>query len=364
MSLDANLEKVLARRDAIEAKLAESGSLDPDELTRLSKELAEIRPIADQSEKVKSMRAELADARAMLEDAGEDREMGALAEEEAGRLAASLPEEELALQMLLLPKDKDDSRNAILEVRAGTGGEEAALFASDLFTMYQRFASNQGWRFEVMEVSETGIGGYKEATAAISGADVFAKMKFESGVHRVQRVPETESGGRIHTSAATVAVLPEVEDVDIDIDENDLRVDVFRSSGPGGQSVNTTDSAVRITHVPTGIVVSQQDEKSQHKNRAKAMKILRARLYDAERAKQQAERAASRKGQVGSGDRSERIRTYNFPQGRVTDHRVNLTLHKLDRVIAGEALGELVDALLSEDQAARLAEAADAGSDA
>ena len=257
---------------------------------------------------------------------------------------------------MLLPRDTDDSRNAILEVRAGTGGEEAALFASDLFGMYQRFASRFGWRFEIMEISETGIGGYKEATATISGQDVFAKMKFESGVHRVQRVPETETGGRIHTSAATVAVLPEAEDVDIEVNEADLRIDVFRASGPGGQSVNTTDSAVRITHMPTGIVVSQQDEKSQHKNRAKAMKILRARLYDAERARQQAERAASRKGQVGSGDRSERIRTYNFPQGRVTDHRINLTLYKLDKVLAGEALDEVVDALLAEDQAARLAE--------
>ena len=365
MSLDANLEKVLARRGEIEAKLAESGTLDADELTRLSKELAELRPVADQSEKVRSMRAELDDARAMLEDAGGDRGIADLAQEEIDRIAASLPGEEQALQMLLLPKDRDDARNAILEVRAGTGGEEAALFAGDLFGMYQRFASGQGWKFEVMDVSETGIGGYKEASAAISGSDVFARLKFESGVHRVQRVPETEASGRIHTSAATVAVLPEAEDVDIDIDENDLRVDVFRSSGPGGQSVNTTDSAVRITHVPTGIVVSQQDEKSQHKNRAKAMKILRARLYDAERARQQAERAASRKGQVGSGDRSERIRTYNFPQGRVTDHRINLTLHKLDKVIAGEALGELVEALMAEDQAARLAETAagDGGGD-
>jgi len=255
-----------------------------------------------------------------------------------------------------LPKDKDDSRNAILEIRAGTGGDEAALFGSDLFGMYQRFASQQGWRFEIMEVSETGIGGYKEATANISGQDVFAKLKFESGVHRVQRVPDTETGGRIHTSAATVAVLPEAEDVDIDIREADLRIDIFRSSGPGGQSVNTTDSAVRITHLPTGIVVSQQDEKSQHKNRAKAMKILRSRLYDAERAKQNAERAASRKGQVGSGDRSERIRTYNFPQGRVTDHRINLTLYKLDKILIGESLNEIIDALLAEEQAEKLAD--------
>jgi peptide chain release factor 1 len=278
-----------------------------------------------------------------------------MANAEIEELSKKQEEAEHALKLLLLPKDSDDSRNAILEVRAGTGGDEAALFGSDLFAMYQRFAAQQGWRFEVMEISETGIGGYKEATANISGQDVFARLKYESGVHRVQRVPETEAGGRIHTSAATVAVLPEAQDVDIDINESDLRVDVFRASGPGGQSVNTTDSAVRITHLPTGIMVSQQDEKSQHKNRAKAMKILRARLYDAERARQQAERAASRKGQVGSGDRSERIRTYNFPQGRVTDHRINLTLYKLDKILSGEALDEVVEALASEDQAARLA---------
>jgi len=305
------------------------------------------------------MTTEIADAKAMLADAADDPEMAEMAQLELDELLAGLPDEQAKLQLLLLPKDKDDSRNAILEVRAGTGGDEAALFASDLFAMYQRLAAKHGWKFEVMEVSETGIGGYKEATANIAGADVFARLKFESGVHRVQRVPETEAGGRIHTSAATVAVLPEAEDVDIDIVETDLRIDVFRASGPGGQSVNTTDSAVRITHIPTGIVVSQQDEKSQHKNRAKAMKILRARLYDAERARLQAERAASRKGQVGSGDRSERIRTYNFPQGRVTDHRINLTLYKLDRVIAGEALDEVIDALISEDQARRLAEGAD-----
>jgi peptide chain release factor 1 len=279
-----------------------------------------------------------------------------MAEAEVTLLKDKIPAEKEQLQLLLLPKDKDDSRNAILEVRAGTGGDEAALFGANLFGMYQRFAAKNGWRFEVMEVSETGIGGYKEATATISGTDVFARLKFESGVHRVQRVPETEAGGRIHTSAATVAVLPEAEDVDIEIDESDLRIDVFRASGPGGQSVNTTDSAVRITHVPTGIVVSQQDEKSQHKNRAKAMKILRARLYDAERARVESERAAARKGQVGSGDRSERIRTYNFPQGRVTDHRINFTLYKLDRVMAGESLDEVIDALVSEDQARRLAE--------
>ena len=359
MSLKDSLERVLARRVEIENRLANSAEMTPDELTRLSRELAEIRPVADQAAAVKAMQADLETARQMLAEADGDADTITMAEEEIAMITADLPEAEQQLQMLLLPRDKDDSRNAILEVRAGTGGDEAALFASDLFGMYQRFAARHGWRFEVMEVSDTGIGGYKEATATISGADVFARLKFESGVHRVQRVPETEAGGRIHTSAATVAVLPEVEDVDIEINEADLRVDVFRASGPGGLSVNTTDSAVRITHIPTGIVVSQQDEKSQHKNRAKAMKILRARIYDAERARQEAERAASRKGQVGSGDRSERIRTYNFPQGRVTDHRINLTLYKLDRIIAGEALDEMVDALIAEDQAARLAEAAD-----
>ena len=355
MSLETNMDRVLARRQEIEGKLAESGSLSPDQLTQLSRELAEVRPVAEQVEIVRQLQQNLREARQIADDET-DAELIELAQAETEELASQLPEEEHKLKLLLLPKDTDDSRNAILEVRAGTGGDEAALFASDLFGMYQRFAAKYGWRFEVMEVSETGIGGYKEATANISGQDVFARLKFESGVHRVQRVPETETGGRIHTSAATVAVLPEAQDVDIEINESDLRVDVFRASGPGGQSVNTTDSAVRITHLPTGIIVSQQDEKSQHKNRAKAMKILRARLYDAERARQQAERAASRKGQVGSGDRSERIRTYNFPQGRVTDHRINLTLYKLDKILAGESLEEMVDALAAEDQAARLAE--------
>ena len=355
MSLETNMDRVLARRREIEGKLAESGSLSPDQLTQLSRELAEVRPVAEQVEIVRQLQQNLREARQIADDET-DAELIELAQAETEELASQLPEEEHKLKLLLLPKDTDDSRNAILEVRAGTGGDEAALFAADLFGMYQRFAAKYGWRFEVMEVSETGIGGYKEATANISGQDVFARLKFESGVHRVQRVPETETGGRIHTSAATVAVLPEAQDVDIEINESDLRVDVFRASGPGGQSVNTTDSAVRITHLPTGIIVSQQDEKSQHKNRAKAMKILRARLYDAERARQQAERAASRKGQVGSGDRSERIRTYNFPQGRVTDHRINLTLYKLDKILAGESLEEVVDALAAEDQAARLAE--------
>ena len=259
------------------------------------------------------------------------------------------------IQFALLPKDKDDTRNVIIEVRAGTGGDEAGLFASDLFSMYEKLSMKHKWKFEVMEVSETNVGGYKEAQANIIGNGVYGRLKFESGVHRVQRVPTTETSGRIHTSAATVAVLPEAEDLEISIEEKDLRIDVFRSSGPGGQSVNTTDSAVRITHLPSGIVVSQQDEKSQHKNRAKAMKILLSRLYETERQKQQDQRSSSRKDQVGSGDRSERIRTYNYPQGRVTDHRINLTLHKLDKVIQGEALDELIDALVVEDRSLKLA---------
>ncbi len=355
MSLEKNISRLLSRKDEIEERLS-SSSLDTADLMHLSKELSDLRPIAEQAAKVQKLNKELSDAENLLKDQGADAELFALAEDEIRQIRPKIAEEEYQLKLLLLPKDKDDSRNAILEIRAGTGGDEAALFGADLFGMYQKFASQQGWRFEVMEISETGIGGYKEATANISGQEVFAKLKFESGVHRVQRVPDTETGGRIHTSAATVAVLPEAEDVDIDIREADLRVDIFRSSGPGGQSVNTTDSAVRITHMPTGIVVSQQDEKSQHKNRAKAMKILRSRLYDAERAKQNAERAASRKGQVGSGDRSERIRTYNFPQGRVTDHRINLTLYKLDKILMGEALNEIINALLAEEQAEKLAD--------
>ena len=356
MSLESNMDKVLARRAEIEDRLAQSADMSSDELTKLSRELADVRPVAEQIETVRALYTALEEAKGLVAESGGDPEMAEMAESEIAEITPQIPEAEHALKLLLLPKDADDARNAILEVRAGTGGDEAALFAGDLFGMYQRMSSRYGWRFEVMEVSETGIGGYKEATATISGQDVFARLKFESGVHRVQRVPETETGGRIHTSAATVAVLPEVEDVDIDLNEGDLRVDVFRASGPGGQSVNTTDSAVRITHLPTGIVVSQQDEKSQHKNRAKAMKILRARIYDAERARQEAARAAARKGQVGSGDRSERIRTYNFPQGRVTDHRINLTLYKLDKILAGEAIDDVIDALANEDQAARLAE--------
>ncbi len=256
----------------------------------------------------------------------------------------------------MLPKDDADEKNAILELRAGTGGDEAALFAGDLMRMYQRYAESMGWKCETMSYSDSELGGCKEAVVKVTGRNVFSKLKFESGVHRVQRIPATETGGRIHTSAATVAVLPEAEEIDVKIEDKDVRVDIFRASGPGGQSVNTTDSAVRLTHIPTGIVVQQQDEKSQHKNKAKAMSVLRSRIYDAERAAKAEERSADRKGQVGSGDRSERIRTYNFPQGRVTDHRINLTLYKLDKIIAGEALGEIIDSLIAEDQAERLAE--------
>jgi peptide chain release factor 1 len=284
-----------------------------------------------------------------------DAEMKEMAEEEFAQLKEKVPELEEKLQVMLLPKDLADNKNAILEIRAGTGGDEAGLFAANLFRMYQRYAENRKWKFELLSLNETGIGGYKEAIASISGPGVFARLKFESGVHRVQRVPDTESSGRIHTSAATVAVMPEAEEVDIKVEEKDLRIDVFRASGPGGQSVNTTDSAVRITHLPSGIVVSQQDEKSQHKNKAKAMKVLRARLYEAERQKAAAERAETRKSQIGSGDRSERIRTYNYPERRVTDHRIGLTLHKLDRMMDGD-LDEVIDALTTDDQARRLAE--------
>ena len=282
--------------------------------------------------------------------------MRAMAEEEQRELKKKLPDLEKKIQIALIPKDTADKKNVILEIRAGTGGQEAALFAEDLFRMYQGYASKNGWRVEVMELSETDIGGYKEVIATISGTNVFEKMKYESGVHRVQRVPKTETQGRVHTSAATVAVLPEAEDVDIEINESDLRIDTYRSSGSGGQHVNTTDSAVRITHIPTGTVVTQQDESSQHKNKAKALKILRSRIYEEERRRLSEERSADRKNQVGSGDRSERIRTYNFPQGRVSDHRINLTLYTLDRVITGEMLNDVIEPLMAEDQASKLAE--------
>ncbi len=354
-ALNEKLDRVAKRYDEIAALLASEGPKDAQSFAKLSKEYADLSPVVDAIRDLRSAEKESADLAQMIADPAGDKEMKALAEEEQSALKSRLPELERHVQLMLLPKDEADERNAILEIRAGTGGEEAALFAAALFRMYARYAALKGWRFEPMEVSETGLGGYKEAIATITGRNVFARMKFESGVHRVQRVPETEASGRIHTSAATVAVLPEAEEVDVQIDEKDLRIDVFRSSGPGGQSVNTTDSAVRITHIPTGMVVQQQDEKSQHKNKAKALKVLRARLYDMARSRKDAERAQARKSQVGSGDRSERIRTYNFPQGRCTDHRINLTLYKLDRVMEGE-LDEIVEALISHDQAERLAE--------
>jgi peptide chain release factor 1 len=339
-------------------ELAEAMSradLSPDEFVRLSKDYAAIEPVAAAAREVRRLRAELEVLSGMLHDPAAEPELKEMAAAEADDIRQRLPSAERALAIKLLPRDSADERAAMLEVRAGTGGDEAALFAGDLLRMYQRYAEAQGWRFELISASPSEMGGYKEAIASISGPGVFAKLKFESGVHRVQRVPVTESGGRIHTSAATVAVLPEAEDVDVHIDDKDLRIDVYRSSGPGGQSVNTTDSAVRITHLPTGLVVIQQDEKSQHKNKAKALKVLRTRLFELERDRLASERAGARKSMVGSGDRSERIRTYNFPQGRITDHRINLTLHKLGEVLEGSGLGEIVDALAAEDEAQRLA---------
>ena len=355
MSLKNNIDKIIQREAEIEQLLVNSSNLKPSELVELSKELSDIKPVTDLAKKKDVMLQELLDLSEILNDNEADDDIKKVALSEFEFLKEEISILERNIQFALLPKDKDDTRNVIIEVRAGTGGDEAGLFASDLFSMYEKLSMKHKWKFEVMEVSETNVGGYKEAQANILGNGVFGRLKFESGVHRVQRVPTTETSGRIHTSAATVAVLPEAEDLEISIEEKDLRIDVFRSSGPGGQSVNTTDSAVRITHLPSGIVVSQQDEKSQHKNRAKAMKILLSRLYETERQKQQDQRSSSRKDQVGSGDRSERIRTYNFPQGRVTDHRINLTLHKLDKVLQGEALDELIDALVVEDRSLKLA---------
>jgi len=345
----------IAKRFAeLESELAAAGG-NGELMVKLSKEYAELSPVARAAIALLEAWDECADLQEMINDPESDSEMKALATDELTTLGASIESQAQALQILMLPKDAADEKSAILEIRAGTGGDEAALFAGDLLRMYQRFAELHGWKFEIINASDTDLGGYKEVVANISGKGAFAKMKYESGVHRVQRVPDTESGGRVHTSAATVAVLPEAEEVDVQIEEKDLRIDTFRAQGAGGQHVNTTDSAVRITHIPTGVVVSQQDEKSQHKNKAKALKILRARIYDAERAAADNERAESRREQVGSGDRSERVRTYNFPQGRVTDHRINLTLYKLDRMMAGEAVDEVVDALIADDQTRKLA---------
>jgi peptide chain release factor 1 len=343
------LAAILARRDELQGQLA-SGDLAPDRFVALSKEYAEVEPVAVAAAALQALRNERQSLQAMLDDP----DMRDMAAEELESVKAQLVDAEHDMAIRLLPKDAADERSAMLEVRAGTGGDEAALFAGDLFRMYQRYAENQGWKVELISGSDSDVGGYKEVVASITGAGVFAKLKYESGVHRVQRVPATESGGRIHTSAATVAVLPEAEEVDVQIDEKDLKVDIYRSSGAGGQHVNTTDSAIRITHIPTGLVVIQQDQRSQHKNRAKAMQVLRTRLYEREREILHAARSGARKSMVGSGDRSERIRTYNFPQGRVTDHRINMTLHRLPEIMMGQ-LDELVSALITADQAERLA---------
>ncbi|TGQ45921.1 MULTISPECIES: peptide chain release factor 1 [unclassified Mesorhizobium] len=346
------MDQVVKRFDMLEAQMSAGPAADA--YVRMASEYADIQEMATKIRALRAAEQEQADLEAMLVDKGTDAEMRALAEADLPEVEERIEALQKDIQILLLPKDAADDKNAILEIRAGTGGDEAALFAGDLFRMYERYAAAHGWRFEAASASEGEVGGYKEIIATVSGKGVFAHLKFESGVHRVQRVPATEAGGRIHTSAATVAVLPEAEEVDIDIRAEDIRIDTMRASGSGGQHVNTTDSAVRITHLPTGIMVVQA-EKSQHQNRAKAMQILRARLYDLERSKANEERSESRKSQVGSGDRSERIRTYNFPQGRVTDHRINLTLYKLDRVMMGE-LDEIIDALIADHQSKLLAD--------
>ncbi len=346
---DERIGQIANRRDEIAARMA-SGALEGAAFVAASKDYAEVEPVAKAADEVARLRAELASLHEMAADA----EMKAMAEEELPATEAALAEAERVLAVALLPRDAADERSAMLEIRAGTGGDEAALFAGDLLRMYSKYAESQGWRVEIVSASSADVGGYKEVVANVSGTGVFAKLKFESGVHRVQRVPATETQGRIHTSAATVAVLPEATEVDVQINEGDLKVDIYRSSGAGGQHVNTTDSAIRITHLPTGLVVIQQDQRSQHKNRAKAMEVLRTRLYDLQREQLHSERAGERKAMVGSGDRSERIRTYNFPQGRVTDHRINLTLHRLPEILEG-ALGDLTGALIAEDEAERMA---------
>ncbi len=348
---DERIAQIIARRDELSARMA-SGALEGEAFVAASRDYAEVDGIATVAVDVARLRAELADVEAMA--AGDDAELRALANEERDDVAAQLAAADDALAIAMLPRDVADERSAMLEIRAGTGGDEAALFAGDLLRMYARYAEAQGWKVELVSESPAEVGGYKEVIASVAGRGVFARLKYESGVHRVQRVPATESQGRIHTSAATVAVLPEAEEVDVAINDADLKIDIYRSSGAGGQHVNTTDSAIRITHVPTGLVVIQQDQRSQHKNRAKAMQVLRTRLYELERAKLHEQRAGARKTMVGSGDRSERIRTYNFPQGRVTDHRINLTMHRLPEIIEG-AMDDLIAALIAEDQAEKLA---------
>ena len=346
------LDALLARHQAVESDLARQ--VEPATYVKLSREFAELSPIVETVKRYRSIVSEIEGLDDIIADAATQSEMRAMAAAEKPQLEQQRVALEHEIKLALLPKDAMDERNIILEIRAGTGGDEAALFAGDLFRMYERHAAKQGWKVEIISASEGSMGGYKEIIAEIRGRGAFAKLKFESGVHRVQRVPDTEASGRIHTSTATVAVLPEAADVDVAINEADLKIDTLRSGGAGGQHVNKTESAVRVTHIPTGIVVMMQEDRSQHRNRAKAMAVLRARLYDFERQKRDAERAAERRGQVGSGDRSERIRTYNFPQGRVSDHRINLTLYKLPQVIEGEALGEIIDALVTEHQAALL----------
>lgn len=354
MNFTDNLSKILKKFDELSEKLA-TGILG-DEFVKCSKEYSELEPIVEKINDYNKAFVDLTTTKGLAKETGLDSDTEQMIYEEIRDIENILPILEREIKIALLPKDEADSKSAIIEVRAGSGGEEAALFAAELFAMYQRYAELKGWRFEILTIADTGIGGYKEASASIKGQNVFSKLKFESGVHRVQRVPETESSGRIHTSAATVAVLPEAEEIDLKIEEKDLRIDTYRASGAGGQHVNTTDSAVRITHLPTGITVAIQDEKSQHKNKAKALKLLRSRVYDAERYKKDQERALSRKDQVGSGDRSERIRTYNFPQGRVSDHRVNLTLYKIEEVLKNGQIDEFVEALIADDEARKLAE--------
>ena len=350
---EQKLDALLARHQMVESELA--SQLAPADYVRLSREFAELGPVVAAITAYRAVTTEIAGLEALLEDAATDAEMRTIAAEEKPTLEARRAKLEQELRVALLPKDAMDDRNVILEIRAGTGGDEASLFAGDLFRMYERYAAKQGWKVEVISASEGSVGGYKEIIAEVRGRGAFARLKFESGVHRVQRVPDTEASGRIHTSTATVAVLPEAEDVDIIINDADLRIDTMRAGGAGGQHVNKTESAIRVTHIPSGIVVTMQEDRSQHRNKAKAMAVLRSRLYDHERQKHDAARAAERRGQVGSGDRSERIRTYNFPQARVSDHRINLTLYKLPQIIEGEALGEIIDSLITEHQAELLA---------
>ena len=354
INLNNQFLTIIDKYKKLEESLNNMEVTNSESLVKLNKEYAELKPIVDKIEEYKKEQNEILNLSDLIKD--KDQEISKIAEIELSEKKLSIKSLENDLLRLLIPKDKNDEKNSILEIRAGTGGDEASLFAADLLNMYQKYADLNLWKFEILSISETGLKGIKEVICNISGSNVFSKLKFESGVHRVQRVPETETQGRVHTSAATVAVLPEVEDIDIKIKDSDLRIDVFRAGGPGGQSVNTTDSAVRITHLPSGVVVSQQDEKSQHKNKAKALKILRARVYEAEKRKKDKERSQDRKSQIGSGDRSERIRTYNFPQGRVTDHRINLTLHKLEEFLSGEIHEEMNESLRLKEQNLKLME--------